>query len=553
MKYNFEKEKIIESLKSRNFANKLINYKEFLELYAEYKSGISELEFAKILGIKEANFKNIKYGSEKTRILRTDKKEISESRKKEIQEELKSRGYENRTINYGEFLNLYEEYKLEMNEPEFAEILGIKYAHWNKMKNHKTKAKILKVKTTELSEENKKRNEEIKEEIRALGYEDKYIDYEEFLQLYEKYKSEVTEKNFLEILGITQNNFNNIKYGRQKTKVLEKKQERISEKTKNEIRSEIASKGYENRSINYEEFLKIYEKYKGKIKEQRFAEILGIKYCSWNRLKNQSPKAKTVILRKADKEKLEAKEQDLKRKNVEKRFLEAKNYDIKTFEKISQKYDITIKEIIQILFNNNQYLCEIMENKLYEKGKIFIGNREIDKEFLKKYGEQLTKKAHNYSKIIGKKLHTSRYSEDIAQEILISMMETTGYILLNFEETDAVKILKKLLIDNIQNKHLALKRIKLRDAEKNVTRYSRSTQLEEKDINEIIMQIQEDSTPIDVMKICILNGMDKKQAIKFCMKRCRINQKRLLDMMKAYLQQNNTIKRTEEGKLYLER
>lgn len=45
----------------------LINYAEFLELYEPYKGKLSEIDFAKILGISYGNYKSIKYKKQRIR------------------------------------------------------------------------------------------------------------------------------------------------------------------------------------------------------------------------------------------------------------------------------------------------------------------------------------------------------------------------------------------------------------------------------------------------------------------------------------------------------
>ena len=47
-------------------------------------------------------------------------------------------------ITYQEFLELYEPYKEEISEIEFAEILGISYGNYLTIKNKETRAKIFK-------------------------------------------------------------------------------------------------------------------------------------------------------------------------------------------------------------------------------------------------------------------------------------------------------------------------------------------------------------------------------------------------------------------------
>ena len=62
----------------------------------------------------------------------------------------------------------------------------------------------------------------IRNELKKQGYENKYIDYEEFLELYEPYKTEISERNFADILGISYANWQAIKHKKGRTKILKK-------------------------------------------------------------------------------------------------------------------------------------------------------------------------------------------------------------------------------------------------------------------------------------------------------------------------------------------
>ena len=53
-------EEIKEGLTKQGYANKKIDYEEFLKIYMPYKEKISEINFAKALGILEENFRKAK-------------------------------------------------------------------------------------------------------------------------------------------------------------------------------------------------------------------------------------------------------------------------------------------------------------------------------------------------------------------------------------------------------------------------------------------------------------------------------------------------------------
>ena len=51
-----------------------------------------------------------------------------------IMDKLIQQGYAKRKIDYQEFLKLYEPYKTEMQESDFANIIGIKYGNYMNMR-----------------------------------------------------------------------------------------------------------------------------------------------------------------------------------------------------------------------------------------------------------------------------------------------------------------------------------------------------------------------------------------------------------------------------------
>ena len=227
---NFEdlEKRIIKELSKKIYFNMSISYKEFLNLYEPYKSIIEEEEFAKILGITYDNWQSIKNRGTRTKIKATRlNKEISDMRINQIIGEIRSQGFENQVISYDEFLQLYEAYKTEMSEPDFAQVLGITYTNWSNMRHANSKARILKPVSKHISEE---RVNEIKQEIIKKGYANKLISYEELLQLYEPFKEEITESDFAQMLGITYLNWNNMRGGKRRIRILKLSDETLDNK-----------------------------------------------------------------------------------------------------------------------------------------------------------------------------------------------------------------------------------------------------------------------------------------------------------------------------------
>ena len=142
-----EKEQIIEKLLSENKVKpgQSIDYTYFLELYEPYRDGMSEQDFAGILGISNASYTHIKNKETRARVLKDRLVKLSEEKKKEIIEQLISRNKikPGQLIDYEEFLKLYESYKELMSEHDFAEILGISYGNYNNIKK-RNKGKSIK-------------------------------------------------------------------------------------------------------------------------------------------------------------------------------------------------------------------------------------------------------------------------------------------------------------------------------------------------------------------------------------------------------------------------
>ena len=126
---------IIQELKDQGYANRKINYEEFLRIYELYKEEISEKDFAFIIGISESSFDDIKY-QKRNGIILKDKK-VEDKLISEIREKLIKQGYANKKINYEEFLNLYAPYKGKISERNFARALDLLEDSFRKIKKTK--------------------------------------------------------------------------------------------------------------------------------------------------------------------------------------------------------------------------------------------------------------------------------------------------------------------------------------------------------------------------------------------------------------------------------
>ena len=549
---------IVSDLIQKGYRNKKIDYKEFLRLYKPYRGKLKESEFANILGISYSSWRSIKYNGTRTMILKeektADEKKKLEELKKFVVSDLIQKGYRNKSIDYKEFLNLYEPYKGMLEESEFANVLGIANPNWKTIKYNGKRVIILK---KELSEDEKEELEELKQSIvfdlRKKGYTNQRIDYKEFLILYEPYKEKFKESEFANILGISYSSWQAIKNKGQKAIILKREKSEDEKKELEELKkfivSDLIKKGYANKLIDYKEFLRLYEPYKKKFKESEFANVLGISYGNWKSMQNNGTRAiinfeYNYYIR------------------LEHLFKENKEYDLTYFDKVSKNLGLSVSKIVEILTREQQINLEELLNTLHKREKIFIGKTRISESFIQKYGEMISDIMHKYSKSIGRKLHTSFYSEDFAQETIIYVIENKGSIERNFEEDLALqrmiayaKVRCKYMHYRVftQKKVVSLDESISEDGK--LTRYTRVKAKEnvQKDAEKREEEIEtaEGDTPITVIQQCLLNGMNREESLAFVMKKFDLSQEELLQVLTEELSKRNSIKVAQNGEVYL--
>ena len=548
------KQFIASDLIQKGYRHKSIDYNEFFRLYKPYKAKLKESEFANILGMSYGSFSNIKYNGKKAIILKpeksTDEKKKIEELKQFIASDLIQKGYRHKSIDYNEFLRLYEPYKEKLKESEFANILGISYSNWRNIKYYGQRAKILK---KEKPDDEKKELENLKQfiisDLRKRGYTEKKIDYNEFLRLYEPYKEKFKESEFANILGMPYGSFSHIKYNGKKAIILKRKLgKKELEKLKKLIASDLIQKGYGHKSIDYNEFFRLYEPYKGKLKESEFANILGISYTSWQNIKNRAQKAVINF-------------EYIYYIRILHLFKESKEYDLAYFEEVSKNIGLPVSKIVEILTEEKTNLEELL-NALYKKGKIFIGKTKISESFIQKYGEMISDIIHKYSKSIGRKLHTSFYSEDFAQESILWVIENKGSIERNFEGDTALQ--RMIACSKTRCKYLHYKVFKQKKVvsldesiseDGKLTRYTRVKAKEnvQKDVEkrEEKIEISEGDTPITAIQQCLINGMNREESLAFVMQKFNLTQEELLQVLTEELSKRNSIKIAQNGEVYL--
>lgn len=271
------------------YRNTAIDYEEFKTLYNMLGKNMKESQFAQILGITYSNYNNIKKKGTRAKVLKDNLVELTKEEREEIIKQIKKLGYvPGDSISYEEFMDLYEKFNNKLSKPDFAvQILKINYSSYNDMKGKRTRAKIFKD-LQNLSEEEKI---QIKEQLIADGYENTKISYEEFTKMHEKYGKKISQTEFMKLLGIKYNNFHSMKSAKTKTRILKRY---ITEEEKIKIKNDLVEQGYWKKSLDYKEFLKLYNKYGKGINETEFAEIIGMKYASYSKTKNGKSKSRVL-------------------------------------------------------------------------------------------------------------------------------------------------------------------------------------------------------------------------------------------------------------------
>ena len=598
LQYEELNEEIKKDLKSKGYANKSIDYKEFLELYTPYKTRMSEKDFARILTKHKSSYNSMKYNGSKITILEPE--EVSEERKEEIINELREKGYSNALIDYEEFLELYTPYKEEMTEKDFANILRV--SSYNNLKSNKAKAKILK--TEKLSQEE---TEKIRKELIQEGYTNKSINYQEFLELYARYKKQMTEKDFMQIVGITDGKYSYIKHQGGRTKIL--RTVTIEKARVKEILYELKEKGYTDKSIDYEEFLELYAPYKTEMTEKDFASILGIdssyyvmksvanirlKILTTNyiedSLKNKiqdelrekdnsfisyqeflelyNPYKKemtendfanilgiasyTNMKNRNNKSKITFKKQLLERVKYQIN-LETRDYKKQELQDICEKNGITLYELLCDI--NQTHITKRYDiiDILMQRDSIYIGQSKVSKEFLKKYAQKLFQKAKQVTEKLGKKYNLSRLDEDIASESILYVLQNKGDIEKNSKDDDdafdRISAYMYVIINYAYIKNLGKEvPISLNESLKEFIK-DKSFKSPESIIETI------DGTHNDGI-IYEMNGlyefgMSRNEIIQNILQKYKIKEEDLLEILNKELQNKRKIKENEQGEIYL--
>lgn len=287
-------DKIKNILEQNGYKHKSIDYNEFLTLYQEYGSNMSEKEFAmKVLNLNIDMYKNIKVKNGKAVIL---KENIYNENIESIRQDLVKQKLINKSIDYSELKELYLRYGMDMSEKEFAtDVLDLSVDSYRVLRkcNNKAKFKILK-------KEIPKELERIKKFLISKGYRNKKIDYNELHELYLVYGSFISERQFaMQSLDLSSSSYQDIKYQSKKNIKLGAiilPYKKLTTEDLEKIRQELIASGFENKSVSICEIDELYQKYSNIMTKIRFLEdVLGIYHVS-----SLSKDSNITILQKKD-------------------------------------------------------------------------------------------------------------------------------------------------------------------------------------------------------------------------------------------------------------
>lgn len=589
---NEMQEEIRMNLLNRGYCNKMINYEEFLELYKPFSKSITEKEFSKIIRMSYSTYRNIKNRGGKTTILRTDID--PEKIKTEINKE-----YGSITITYGQFLNMYEKYKTQINnEGKFAEILGISVSNFNSMKNNGTRARILK--KIEVSEE---LGQEIKNFILQKGYNHKLITYAEFLTLYKQYDNKISEQEFAKVIGITSTKYRNMRYYNNKTYVYGKSKKMVPDKKREkEIYNELINRGYANKTIHYQDFLEIYNEFKDEIEEIAFAELIGISYGNFMTFKNARYGAIILKTQNLTNDIIQAisKDENIKKvagklinntdfENLYKQYSnfmtriqfaeligitpmnygnikknrvkverlyaqklrikhiirESRVYSLKEIEDFCKSYDCDIMDFLKIVCKNESegIASEYME--ILRKKGIFIGQTPINEDVFYKYGNEIVNFINKQSQFMGVSYRQNSYCDDVASDTILYITQKRGDLFINFNEGKALRILKCIAKKYIKYSYLSymrVRKISLDEKDEMLGKdHHKYTVDKKKDVEKMVLEkIDEEAKSkylqcVNLLQQYYEKGLSSTETIERVCQELKISKKEVLAILKQRL------------------
>lgn len=287
-------------------------YEQLLEMYNKFGDCLSmQLFFEEVLGIKSKVLKSLKSGATKNGTINFNEepgkdckmeKSLSlyvlnpeyllEIRKKIIYDD----GFHiKENINYEKFMQLYDKYGKDMTVTVFAElILDISIRDVTRMKISDKTGRLI-FKNVDVSKEYLK---ELQNKVVVLNKLEggQLLEYSKLKELHRKYAVELLEKDFaVDILEIAGENYIPLAQGVNKSVIiLSSRETNFSVLRKKVVNEE--NLHYDDFLENYNDFVKIHQKYAPNMREKIFAkEILDIENDNFNNLKYHGGRVRILL------------------------------------------------------------------------------------------------------------------------------------------------------------------------------------------------------------------------------------------------------------------
>jgi Rio2, N-terminal. len=383
-----------------------ILYDEFKEIHMKYAPDLAEEDFAECVGISFSVYSKMRKDRKKQTILFN----ISKAEYENVNVADLFDKYRNKFIDYDEFKSLYNEYGLTLSENQFARFLGIGGGYFSNFKLKNNKVQILK---KALSEEEKS---QILHECKINGLTRRKIDYKYFLELYSKYKKLMSEIEFSELIGITNETFGKMKYANKKGLALKNIQ-----KTEVLEIMKIENKKLDGNYIGYNDFQRLYFRYSDYVEEREFSSMLGIGLTQYYSIRGNSER------------KVRVNYYLLEEKIIKHRLKDKGKYEICDFEQLTSDIEINLEMVFKILYGKiDMELAEKYYNALKNNGYLVVSHCPLSDVVAYETAEYILQECSRISKILCIKFFCVEIYEDISSNAVSYIINNCGDFEQNF-------------------------------------------------------------------------------------------------------------------------
>ena len=450
-------------------------------------------------------------------------------------------------IDYAFFNQMYQEYKDQMSDQEFAELLQISKVAYQNFKSDSKKnpnRMIIILKDRNLSEVEKQKNVLQLVQIYKL-YKGQKIDYVFFTQMHEKVQAWLTEAELSNLFGISDTNLRNIR--REGTARLFRNM-KLNEESIEKIRKSIIEQN-EGKGIYYKQneqnkgsvdFFELYNPYRIYFSHNEFATLLGISEKNlWYAMHNMAnPKIK-------DTEKVKKVEQ------IKQEIVEGKYYSKEELERLCKQVNLSIDDFITYYINHGDFFdSSVYKDVIEHNQKLWIGRTKIENSDLEKYKAILEHILGTIVNQIQRRYGDYHLEEDLKSSMLVYIAYNCGDLINNFQYDE--KVMERMIwtrarkyaqITYIQEYKKERKQVELLD-----NRIASDISAEQMqsiiDVDEICT---EEERLISIFKNYLQQGYDKETIIENVSKTFHIEKTDMLEMMKKYLLEHGKVVKNKRG------